>query len=301
MQSDRLFEIVYILMEKETVTAKWLAERFEVSTRTIYRDIDLLSRSGIPVYAQRGRNGGISIMPGFVLSKSFLSSDEQNEILSALQALDATQYPGAQRTLEKLSVFFGTMPHSWIEVDFSDWSENAQTLFAHIKTAIISKKCIDFEYYGSRGDKTARRVEPLQLWYKERRWFLRAYCLKRSAARIFKLSRIKNCTLTDISFDRVFCENDFILDFENAAQYRIPVTLKITPDMSFRVFDEFDPEEITTHADGSFTVTVNYIPDQWLIGYILSFGHHAQVLAPTSIRDTVRQQIKDLENIYSTS
>ena len=124
MQINRLFEIVYILLSKKITTAKELAERFEVSERTIYRDIDTLSSAGIPIYASQGKGGGISLMEHYVLNKSVLSENEQNEILFALQSLTVTQNPETDRVLSKLSSFFHKSNINWIEVDLSPWGSD---------------------------------------------------------------------------------------------------------------------------------------------------------------------------------
>ena len=121
MQINRLFEIVYILLDKNTTSAKELAEHFEVSTRTIYRDVDTLSKAGIPIYATQGKNGGIALLDNFVLNKTVISEDEQNNILFALKSFTATAYPEIEDTLSKLSSLFKKDNRNWIEVDFSNW------------------------------------------------------------------------------------------------------------------------------------------------------------------------------------
>lgn len=121
MQESRLFKIVYYLLDKGKVTAPELAEKFEVSTRTIYRDIDALSGAGIPIYAETGRNGGIYLMNGFVLDKVVLSEEEKQEILTALQSINTIQSVNNSQTLQKLSAMFNINSENWLEVDFSRW------------------------------------------------------------------------------------------------------------------------------------------------------------------------------------
>ena len=121
MQESRLFKIVYYLLDKGRATAPELAEKFEVSVRTIYRDIDALSGAGIPVYAEAGRNGGISLMDHFVLDKAILSGEEKQEVLALLQSLHTMRDTDGDRTLQKLSALFQADAESWLEVDFSGW------------------------------------------------------------------------------------------------------------------------------------------------------------------------------------
>ena len=114
MQESRLFKIVYHLLDKGQATAPELAEKFEVSVRTIYRDIDALSGAGIPVYAEAGRNGGIHLMSDFVLDKAVLSEEEKQEILTALQSINLTNNIGINQTLQKLSAIFCISSENWL-------------------------------------------------------------------------------------------------------------------------------------------------------------------------------------------
>ena len=147
MQINRLFEIVYILLDKKTITARNLSERFEVSVRTIYRDIDVLCAAGIPVYMSKGKGGGISLLDNFVLNKTILSNNEQNEILAALQSLNALKYPDVDNVISKLGMLFNKEDYSWIDVDFSHWGSSDKEKFSLLKTAIVNKKTITFDYF----------------------------------------------------------------------------------------------------------------------------------------------------------
>ncbi|MFV0392850.1 MAG: helix-turn-helix transcriptional regulator, partial [Coprobacillaceae bacterium] len=141
MQESRLFKIIYYLLDKEVVTAPELAEKFEVSTRTIYRDIDVISSAGVPIYTTQGRNGGIRLLDNYVLDKSLLSKTEKDEILIGLQSLSAVQYLDTNDVLTKLGGFFKTNPN-WIEVDFTRWGslkETEKDTFNILKRSIIEK------------------------------------------------------------------------------------------------------------------------------------------------------------------
>lgn len=148
MQISRLFQVIYILLENGTVTAPELAERFEVSVRTIYRDVEALSQAGIPIYTIQGKGGGISLSDRFVLNKSMLTDKEQDEILFALQSLAAAQYPDSNAIFEKLSSLFRKNNINWIEVDFSSWGsgQKQKELFVLLKQAILEQKVISFTY-----------------------------------------------------------------------------------------------------------------------------------------------------------
>ena len=127
--NNRLFEIVYILMQKKKVTAKELADRFEVSTRTIYRDIETLSGANIPIYASKGKDGGIGLLDEYVLNKTILSEEEQNQILFALQGMKKVKGQDEKDILEKLSILFNKKINDWIKIDFSNWGNIQEERF----------------------------------------------------------------------------------------------------------------------------------------------------------------------------
>lgn len=198
---NRQLEMIYILMNRGAVTAEELAEHFEVSTRTVYRDIDSLSMAGIPVYASRGKGGGIRLMDRFVLDRRLLSREEQGRILSALASLRETGATQDEGVLEKLKTFFGTEPSDWVAIDFSDWSGRRGELFGQIREAILGRRVMAFDYYGQYGEMMHREVEPVQLLFKEYTWYVRAFCRVRGAMRLFKVLRMKRVEILEEIFE----------------------------------------------------------------------------------------------------
>ena len=156
---SRLFEIIYILMDRGTVTASELAKRFEVSVRTVYRDIDKLSSAGVPVFCTRGKGGGVCLMSNFVLNRSLLSEQEQNEILFALQSLSAVQ-GNETYILQRLNEFFCRKTPDWISVDFSHWGNHVQEKerFRLLKSGILEHRVLSFLYYNSMQEVSKRKV-----------------------------------------------------------------------------------------------------------------------------------------------
>lgn len=198
---NRLLGIIYILLNKGTVTAGELAERFEVSVRTIYRDVENLSMAGIPVYARKGKGGGISLTERFVLDKLLISGEEQVRILAALASLEETGAGDEGQILCKLGDFFKTEPVNWVSIDFSDWSGRRQELFVQIKEAILKRHVMEFDYYGQSGEMSSRTVEPVQLLFKDYTWYVRAFCRVRGAMRLFKVMRMKRVKVLDEVFE----------------------------------------------------------------------------------------------------
>ena len=294
--NNRLFEIIYILMQKKKVTAKELADKFEVSTRTIYRDIEILSRANIPDYATKGQEGGIGLLEGYVLNKCILSEEEQNQILFALQGMKKVRGKEEKNILEKLSTLFNKEINDWIKVDFSNWEKGneQEERFDMIKTAILNKNLIKFTYYNSNGERSKRIVEPLQIWFKDKSWYLISYCRLKEDYRIFKITRIKEIEILQKHFERNLPKEK---KEEKYSLKNISLELEINKEMTYRVYDEFENREITKKEDGNFIVNVEYPENEWIYGYILSFGEYAKVLKPeyakTIIKDKLQKTLKN--------
>ena len=204
MQINRLFEIVYLLLDKKQMTAKELAEHFEVSTRTIYRDVESLSTAGIPIYMSKGKGGGIALLPEFVLNKAVLTEKERVDVLSSLNALGAVSISEAGTALRKLGNLFGNTEADWIEVDFGFWSdgEKESVIFETLKDAIFKKQITEFDYAATESTRKRRQVEPLKLVFKGSNWYLYAYCKEREDFRFFKLKRMQEIMVTKEKFNR---------------------------------------------------------------------------------------------------
>lgn len=298
MQINRLFNILYILLDKKNITAKELAAQFEVSVRTIYRDIDILCQSGIPIYTSKGKGGGIGLLSNFVLNKSLLLREEQEEILSALQGLSATRYSDDKGLIMKLSRIFGANQLNWIMVDYSDWGNGDKDTFIITKEAILQKNVLEFDYYNRNSEKIHRLIEPLQLWFKNKTWYLWGYCRVKEDYRLFKLSRIKNIKLIHENFTRELPLNsERVIDTIPGGNY-VTIKLQIDHSMAYRVYDEFEPEAIKEEGE-YFYVDYSCPEDEWLYGYILSFGRFAQVLEPPHIRELMKEHMIEVLKKYS--
>ena len=302
MQVNRLFEIIYILLSKKSITAKELAAQFDVSTRTIYRDVDTLSLAGIPVYTEKGKGGGISLLPDFVLNKSILSESEQNEILTALHGLSRITADETKGVLSRLSTIFNKTAVNWLEVDFSDWRYTND--FNDFKTAILACRVVAFDYYNSYGEKTFRRVEPIQLWFKSKSWYVKAFCLIKQGMRTYKLTRVKNLVVTDEQFPvRDLPAAEPANDAQAAPQERAEITIKlhIAPEMAYRGFDDFNEDKIERQPDGSLIATGVQTEDSWdnwVCNYVLSFGEYIEVLEPERFRDIIKMKLQKMLGKY---
>ncbi|HBU11317.1 MAG TPA: YafY family transcriptional regulator [Clostridiales bacterium] len=293
MQS-RLFEIIYYLLDKPGVTAGELSARFEVSQRTIYRDIDALSAAGIPVYAKQGKGGGIFLLEDFVLNKAMLSKREMDEILMGLQSLGAAGYENS--LLHKMGAFFRET-QSWVSVDFSGWSAQGKLTFYTVKEAILARNVLVFAYYGASGASERRHVEPLQLVFKSRSWYMLGFCRNRNDYRVFRLSRMKHVEQTEETFERALPAEETITSAP-AVVKNMAFTLKVAGELAYRVYDEFEPEQVQRQEDGSFLVRACYPAGEWVYGYILSYGAGAEVLEPKEMREQVRRRVNGMAGVY---
>lgn len=297
MRDSRLFRILYYVLEKGKVTANELSEKFEVSVRTIYRDIDVISSAGIPIYATQGKGGGIEIADDFVLKKSLLSEKEQEQILVALKGLEGINKQYENELLTKLSAFFKIKNTNWIEVDFTNWQRGNEydELFNDIKSAIINKNIIRFTYFSSNEKETSREVKPIRLLFKGWDWYVYTFCLLRKEFRYFKLSRIRDLKILDENFEDSY--EDVVLIKKMEYKDTVYVKLKFDRKVAFRVYDEMG--DIKEDEEGNLYAEIELPNDYNLYNYIFSFGESVEVLEPIEIRNKIRDIINKMSRIYN--
>lgn len=294
MQESRLFKIVYYLLDKGQATASELAKEFEVSVRTIYRDIDSLSGAGIPIYTETGRNGGVYLKEHFVLDKIVLSEQEKKEILTGLQSLSIVENTYEKNILTKLSALFNVQTENWFEVDFSRWgSESSDNeKFELLRAAIIEHNIIQILYTNPMGLENQRKVQPIKLLYKSKEWYLKAYCLTKQDFRIFKFNRIINLKVLDEKFPPLSYpkpQNEEVKNYNT-------IILQFPQEMAYRVYDEFEDSQIKRQENGSLIVTSKLPEDGWLIGYLLSFGNQVDIIEPFHLRTILAKEAKKIYN-----
>ena len=301
MKTDRLFQILYILLEKGSVSAPELSSMLEVSVRTIYRDVEVLSLSGVPIYATQGKGGGISLMDGYAFDKALLSDEEQNQVLFALQGMQVADRH-LDGVLKKLGAAFQKQGTKWIEVDFSRWGRGSvdSKRFDLLKNAILQKRVVNILYCGMSGTTTRRAIKPFKLVFKDKNWYLQAFCLKAADYRLFKVSRIREQELTEIPFHETFEDAPPLEKSLSSNTPTIALRLRFSPSLAFRVFDEFEIGEITKEDDGFFVVKAIFPYDDWVVNYLLSFGTGMEILDPMEVRAHVASYVKKLSLHYET-
>ena len=278
-------------MENGKSTAPELAEKLEVSIRTIYRDIDIISSVGVPIYVTTGRNGGIQIDDSFVLDRLILSDKEKEDIITALKSVSIVDDRNCD-TLSKLSAIFNTKNEDWLEVDFSRWGNKAQdnTMFQKIKEAIISRKMLCIVYANTRGEVIERVICPLKMVYKAKNWYIKSFCMNKSDFRIFKLTRIIQARDMEKNFSPMEFpqeKKEMKVNYEN-------VILRFPQRMAYRIYDEFEVDEIHQDDNGDFIICAPMPIDEWLIGYLLSFGSKVCIIEPNYLKKIVYNEAKKI-------
>lgn len=297
---NRLFQIVYLLMEKPQMTAKELADIFEVSERTIYRDIDKLTLAGIPIYTNQGKHGGISILPDYVLDKSVLTTEEKKKIMESLNALNEVSLSVADDSVSKLRSFFGEQYQDWIEIEFSSWGNSTEdsAVFEQIKNAILEHCYMEIIYSGNQEGMVERKIKPIKLCFKDQAWYLYAYCCLREDYRFFKLKRISRITLLDNRFEPEIVGKvlpEVSKKYSNSTE-SILVILEISKEMAFRAYEELS--NITVIDSGKLLCKIEVTDINWFISYVLSYGSHMCILEPLEIKERVKQEIEKMQHLY---
>lgn len=301
MQIDRLIQIIFLLLGHESRTAKQLAKEFGVSTRTIYRDINILSAAGIPILSQKGYGGGLSLLEGFSLDKSYFTEAEQSNIVQALQILKSSNYPDADKALNKVAGLFShNLQSQWLEIDLSYWGspEKERNNITALERAVINKYVITFTYFNSELTITDQRVEPLKLLFKSHAWYLIAYSQKRGEIRTYKMSRIRDIQITNQIFDRQLPE-DFSITPVYREEWKIPVfILHFSEKIAYKVYDEFQEEYIKKLDDGTLEVTFRYQLSDWTFLYLLSFGEYVEIIEPPEAREMLKEKARRIYSLY---
>ena len=299
MQINRLFEIVYLLMNKKKMTTNELATHFEVSKRTILRDIDTLTTAGIPIYTIQGKGGGVFIQSRFLLNKTFISENEQKQILFSLESMSATELIETDKVLGRLRSLFDNSGKEWIEVDFSRWGHSAtdNAKFETLKNAITNELAVSFDYLSAYGEFKRREVYPLKLSFKSKAWYLKSFCLSENDYIIFKFSRMSNMTILDKSFAGMVFEAPELEPAEaHSSTDLVEVKIRVSSRAKFRIYDEFHESDVTVNDDGTFTIRMIGL---WIYDYILSYGVAAEILEPQHMRDEMLNHIEKIKNKYS--
>jgi predicted DNA-binding transcriptional regulator YafY len=309
LKLERLISILVVLLRKQRVQAKELAEMFDVSVRTILRDIDSINVAGIPIITYQGVNGGIGIAEGYRLDRSILSSDDMAAILTALKGVAGTIPDSRNEIL--IEKFKSILSSSQLEtldsktnrliIDLSPWGEDRplKEKLTTIRRAIEGTNIIEFKYTDSKGNISNRKVEPYSLVLKGQKWYLYTWCMMRQGFRLFKLSRIGDLKVLEASYKpRPISLEQLPWDAQwNNTENMIELELVFERNMAGAAIEWFG-EDLVRADDGRILARVMLPENNWLYGFILSFGTGVEVISPLHIRTIITNLAEGIYKKY---
>jgi predicted DNA-binding transcriptional regulator YafY len=308
---DRLLAMTVLLLNRGRLSAKELADRFEVSTKTIYRDMDTLSQAGIPIVAHQGTAGGFEMMEEFTISRQFLTLEEIQAIVAAVKGINSAMDDNKlDHLLEKVNAVLrksdklqsASQGEKYI-FDFNPWGQgpDMRDKLNRLKQAIEEKRLLDFRYMNMNGNESERQAEPTALILKGNVWYLQAYCMLRGEFRIFRLSRIRDLTVSDIRFERreVPALDGYAWDETwNQVQEKW-IMLNFSREVRYRVEDMFNADQVSVLSDGAVRVEGLFSDDEWFYGMLLSFGHYVKVEQPASVAEEIIRRAQRIMDRYT--
>ncbi len=299
MKIDRLIGILSILLQKDKVTAPYLAEKFEVSRRTINRDIEDLCKAGIPLVTTQGSRGGISIMEGYSLNKTLLTSSDMQAIFTGLKSLDSVSGTNRyQQLMDKLDVKSTTLKsNSHILIDLSSYYKSSLApKIEQIQYAIENREYISFNYYSPRGEGK-RKIEPYLLVFQWSSWYVWGYCTNRDSYRLFKLNRMLELKMTG----EVFKEREvpeYKINARNTFVRNIPVKALFSPEMKWRLIEEYGVDSFEETDNGKLLFQFDFGDEENLFSWLLSFGDKVELLEPEEYRSKVLHLTENIRKKY---
>ncbi|MEH6936024.1 helix-turn-helix transcriptional regulator [Bacillus sp. JJ783] len=302
MKLERLLSIIYKLLNHEVLSASMLAEEFQVSQRTIYRDIDVICAAGFPVVSYQGSNGGYGIMDGYKMDKSLLGSYDVNSLVTVLRSLSTVfEDKRAQGTIERLQTIGPEYHVTSLSVDLETHRTEPDAL-RHLRTSITQQNIVRFDYINAKNERTTRDMEPLRLHFKYRNWYIYGFCRTRRDYREFRLSRLMNLYVTKETFQPHHeVPEEVALSSKEWQNQLEDVVIRVGKETLAEALDQFHQVDKQFHVDGSMTMRIPvYKPlrARWLWSILLSFGSGAEVLEPIALRGIIKEQLQNALKLY---
>lgn len=300
MKIDRLIGILSILLQREKVTAPYLAEKFEVSRRTINRDIEALCRAGIPIVTRQGMDGGISIMEGYRMDRTLLTSSELQSILAGLRSLDSVS--GTNRygqLMDKLCAGSSEVLSAgeYLLIDLSSWyRETLAPKLELLRAAIEGRRTVSFDYISPKGE-SRRVIEPYYLIFQWSSWYVWGWCRTRRDFRMFKLNRLDGIALNEERFQRRETAVPE-LSAEKIFPAEIQAKIRFAPECRWRLIDEFGRDSFEEEPDGTLLFTFGFADRDHLITWLLTFGDRGELLEPKALRRELAETGRALAGKY---
>lgn len=305
MSVDRLMSLMLILTTKGTVTAEELSNHFEVSIRTIYRDMDKLCQAGVPISAISGVGGGFKIMDGYSIDDLFINKNEMQpllEVMDNLNVLFGKNNSFNDIVLKMRNTYDKKFKSRTLNINLSHFSmeEELKQYLYEINKAIEHSKVLEFEYINRRMEREKRVVEPIYIAYTEGQWYLAAFCRRRNDYRKFKLVRIRELKVNGEFRKREIDKDTLEKIFdEGFLKKSINLTLRFSERIGDQLEEYFDKKDIIKEEDGRSLVNANFPREEGLIKFILSFGNDCEILYPKEVREEIKNYIKNLLEVYN--
>jgi predicted DNA-binding transcriptional regulator YafY len=300
MKIDRLLGIVTILLQRGKSTAPELAKRFEVSTRTIFRDVEDICKAGIPLVTAQGGGGGISIAEGYRLNHSALTTDEMESILTGLKSIGSvSDSPRIQRLIAKLTPgreAVVSMRDSIVIDLASHYKASISKKIGLIQSAIAQNKLMAFDYFSEKG-RTGRVIEPYYIAFKWSAWYVFGYCRDKGDFRLFKLNRLWSAEILDELFEPRDVPVDET-DLDGYFEGEFSVTLLFDRSVEYLLAEEYSPDSYQVDDRGRIRMTVRYTNEKYIKRWIMGFGDNAVVLDPPDLAEEIRQIVKNMGTLY---
>ncbi len=308
MKIDRLLAITILLLNRRRISAGELAERFEVSTKTVYRDIETLCRAGIPIVSHQGMSGGFELMERYTIGRQMLSSGEIEALRTAVKGAASVLGDRTFADLtEKVQALLGSGSGQdgagpGVVFDFNPWGPNGMMRgqVEILRQAAREAVRMEIRYLNMNGLESRRLIEPSMLLMKGSVWYVQAYCLLRSEFRLFRLSRILELRETGEPFlpKPAPTLDGYAWNDDWNPLPRIEVSLRFRPEVRIRVTDEFNPASIEETEDGSVRVRTSFSRDEWFYGMLLSYGDKVTVESPPEVRSELLRRARSLIAAY---
>lgn len=311
MKIERLLTIIIYLLNHGRTSASVLSQKFEVSNRTIQRDMEAINMAGIPIVSYPGLLGGFEIMEGYRLSHQVLTKDELVSVMTGLRGLQShSDDYDAIGILEKMRALLKKNDINYTDrvleqliIDLSPWGSNEEEKkkTALLRYAIQKKTVVTFEYTNSQGHTINAVVEPASVVHKGFHWYLYGFCKERSNARLYRLSRMRKLTTISETFEREIDPYDAKLIEEDWKRNTntVHLVLRFQPSVKVRVEDSFQDGIIHYENNGTMLVEVVYPEDEWVYGMILSYGDAVAVIEPKYLRDIIRDRAMNVWRLYT--
>lgn len=311
MRIDRLLSITIMLLSRRSVTAQQLAERFDVTVRTVYRDMEALNAAGIPVVSYQGAGGGYCLMENYRIDRQVFSLDDMLSITAAFKGLNATlSHNHFQQLIEKIDSLIppdkkeGLQKRSEpLAFDMSQWGppdERLNTCMRDLYTAAVDRCAVRFSYYASSGGTSTRTVEPVTVLCKSFSWYLFAFCRLRKDYRLFKLCRISELTILQEQFSPHDVSYQDTIGDSQKKQKAVHLLLRFAPSRRAQVEEYFHGCSVDTQSDGRLQVSFCIPEDEWVYGMILSYGPDVEVVEPDHIRTVIADRAEKIGKIYES-